>query len=121
MASKEEISPEEMKLLRELTLSQNPALYYGSGIKSGSNQPLKEVARFERTTGGTTSSVYEGGLEFEGQLLDVGRYSRLSRTITPGSPILEQDETQTDQPLVGTPPPTTQGTFLTDSHPTTPL
>ncbi len=123
ISGKDKITHDDLRLLQQLTLSQNPALYYGSGIRSGSGRQLKAVARFEREvvetlrrTGGTSGYGGGGGLELDGQLVDVGRYSRLSRTLTPGSPIMEIDETADVEP----PPPSPllisrpQETFLTD-------
>lgn len=110
---KQDISPEDLHMFRQLTLHQNHVLFFGSGIQSGA-QP-KEAARFERNlrqaivkeTANTHN--YE---EQETELFDVGRYSRMSRTKTPGSPIPEETLGDLD-----TPPslPSLQETFLTEN------
>lgn len=129
ISDKDQLTPEELKLLRELTLSQNPTLYYGAGVRSGTGQILKEVAKFERklleafrrTGRGATPSTYEDEVDLDGHVADVGRYSRLSRTLTPGSPILERDEPEIDHDVDTPPPSPLQETFLTDSNPTQPM
>lgn len=98
---KQEMSAEDLHMLQQLTLSQNPALFYGSGIKASSSaQTPKQVARFEsrlKQALAATAGIY-GYEGFEEQVLDIGRYSRLSRTMTPGSPILELKEEEDDEP-----------------------
>ena len=110
---KQEISSEDLHAFRQLTLHQNPALFFGSGIKSGA-QPPKEVAKFERSL--RQAMEKEAAYEYsdgepEMELFDVGRYSRMSRTKTPGSPIPEETLGDMD-----TPPslPPLQETFLTE-------
>lgn len=116
MFGKQDIAPDELQMLQQLTLSQNPALFYGSGIKSGSRQASRQVARFQRQLREAmekTAGMYQyGGTERDQLAMEMaGRYSRLSRTMTPGSPILEETDVPPSSPL-----PPLQKTFLTDPH-----
>lgn len=102
MFDKQELSAEEVRALQELALSQNSALLYGTGIKGGTGHTSKQVADFQ---GKLKHAVREVAGLYRGlklEQLDFGRYSRMSRTLTPGSPILEEEDT-----------PTQSGTFLT--------
>lgn len=115
---RQEMSPEDLRMLQQLSLSQNPALFYGSGVKVASLHTPKQVARFEsklKQALEARAGLYGGGYEgFEEQVLDVGRYSRLSRTLTPGSPILEDEEEDTHPATPLPPVEETSETFLTD-------
>ena len=89
-------------------LSQKTSLFYGTGIKPKSGgTPRKALQRFIDKLGKTDSSddlmmFGERKLDIEDEIgsnsdsfisqMDVGRYSRLSRTKTPGSPILEEED-----------------------------
>ena len=114
---KEEIPAEELRILQQLTLSQNPALYYGTGIKSSSGQASRQVARFERQLQDTVeemAKIYEYR-ELMTAESDVrgggGRYS--SRNRTPASPILEESGDMATPPPSPLPPG--QETFLTEN------
>lgn len=135
MFDKQEMSMEDLRMLQQVTLSQNPALFYGAGIKVKSAHTPRQVARFENQLKQAVEDVtmeYRGYQEFDqGQVLDIGRYSRLSRTVTPGSPILELEEDtpppsplpplQEDRPLSLEAPsaPAAEETFLTEQKQST--
>lgn len=87
---REEIPQEEVRTLETVTLSQNPSLYYGKGIKSCRIQS-KAVQRFENKLKEVSQISQCYGLEAVN--FDAGRYSRASRGITPSSPIPEEDMT----------------------------
>ena len=87
---REEIPQEEVRTLETVTLSQNPSLYYGKGIKSCRIQS-KAVQRFESKLKEVSQICQPYGLEAVN--FDAGRYSRASRGITPSSPIPEEDMT----------------------------
>lgn len=102
-------------------VSQNPALYYGKGIKSGAGYSPRQLTRFEDRLRQVAQHSQErsrlGGMmerSLEGSV-DMGRYSRTSRALTPGSPIPEEEP--------GTPPPpspphqnTSKTTFITTTR-----
>lgn len=107
---KQEMSAEDLRMLQQLqTLSQNPALFYGSGVKAPSAYTPKQVERFESRLKRALEAT--GMYGFEEQALDLGRYSRLSRTMTPGSPILEVREEDE------APPPTPLPALMEDAPP----
>ena len=87
---REEIPQKEVRTLKTVTLSQNPSLYYGKGIKSCRIQS-KAVQRFENKLKEVCQISQSYGLEAVN--FDVGHYSRTSRGITPISPIPEEDMT----------------------------
>lgn len=88
---REEIPQEEVRTLETVTLSQNPSLYYGKGIKSCRIQS-KTVQRFENKL--KEVSQISQHYDLEAVNFDAGRYSRASRGITPSSPIPEEDMTK---------------------------
>ena len=47
LLDREELSSDELCVLQETKLSQNPVLFYGAGIKSGRGRTPREVERFE--------------------------------------------------------------------------
>jgi hypothetical protein len=117
MLDKQKMSPEELLTLQQMTLSQNPSLFYGTGVKVKSAHTPVQVSRFESQLRQAMADMTGDYQESEHEhVLDIGRYSRLSRTMTPGSPIPELEE--------DTPPPTplppvpedTADTFLTEQH-----
>lgn len=122
---RQEMSSEELHMLQQVTLSQNPTLFYGSGVKVQSAHTPRQVAQFEcrlKQAMADVAGVYGGYGEFndQEQVLDIGHYSRMSRTMTPGSPILELEE-DTPPPLPLPPvqedtPPSPADTFLTEHH-----
>ena len=85
---KQDFSPEELRELEHLSLSQNPALYYGKGIRSGGGQS-KVVRRFEKQFKQAVDCKRNYN-NWEDINIDTGRYSRASRIITPGPPIPEE-------------------------------
>lgn len=104
LLEKQDISPEDLHTFRDLTLRQNPALFFGSGITS-SARPPKEVARFERSLRGAIEETTCPSSYGEPELMfDVG-YSSMGRTKTPGSPIPEETLGEMDTPpsLLDTP------------------
>ena len=88
---REEIPQEEVRTLETVTLSQNPSLYYGKGIKSCRIQS-KTVQRFENKL--KEVSQISQHYDLEAVNFDAGRYSRASQGITPSSPIPEEDMTK---------------------------
>ncbi len=87
---KHEISPEELHELQSLTLSQNPELFYGRGIRSrGGGIRSTAVERFEWRL--RQASERKRRCSWEGMpSIDTGRYSRASRGITPAPTIPEE-------------------------------
>lgn len=134
MLDKHKVTPEELQMLQQSSLSQNPALFYGSGIKTGSWQTPQRVAKYERKLRKAIedAAAFYGEMEEQFEQIDMGRFSRLSRTLTPGSPLLELEEEpgELDTPLPPPSPlpplqeaspslsplPPPQETFLTDSQ-----
>lgn len=85
------MSPSEVLALQSTnpSLSHKPSLFYGTGIRPEEGRtPRKAVQRFGERLKEAVNGLQR--VDSDGQL-DSGRYSsRLSRTITPGSPILEE-------------------------------
>ena len=107
--NKEVIPTDELQTLEGLSLSQNPTLYYGAGIKSGEGHTPREVLRFEQRLKDAMEEVMVEGYEGMESQFNAGRSSRLSRT----SPILEEGE-EVYEPLGPVPHPQHTDTFLTD-------
>ncbi len=111
LSDKQEITPEEIHQYKGIALSQNPALFYGKGIKSGGGYTTpKQVVKFEnmlKEAAMEAKEVEEMCGRDSASPLELGRYSRLNRTITPGSPILEEQLLQSPplSPLSPSPPP----------------
>ena len=86
---RQEIPPEEIRVLRTLALAQNKELYYGKGISSrAAKRANKAVQLYETRLRLASEPSKEYGLE--GIDIDAGRFSRVSGAVTPGSPILEE-------------------------------
>ena len=106
LSNRKQITADELHTLRQLTLSQNPALFYGTGIRAGgSGQISRQVTEFRE-------QFKEAVEELAGVYSYRGRYSDL-RTVTPGSPIMELEEADE---MATPPPPVQQTCFLTDPN-----
>ena len=86
---KEQITPEELRVLQELSLAQNPALYYGRGIRSYGGVTLKAVEKFKESVRRAEES--SDSYVLAEASIDAGRYSRAS-AITPAPTIAEERE-----------------------------
>lgn len=86
---RQDIPPEEVQALRTLALAQNTDLYFGKGISSRrAKRANRTIQDFETKLRLASEQSKDYGLEEMG--IDAGRFSRASRTVTPGSPISEE-------------------------------
>lgn len=94
--NRQDLSPEEVSKLQAISLSQNKELYYGKGIRSvvRGRGPSRAVQRFERQLREATVEKRNG---YEDYSVDVGQFSRVSRAITPASPIPEEDGNEVEK------------------------
>ena len=111
--NREEIPQSELEALQKIALSQNAHLFYGRGIRSCGGKSSKTVQRFEKRLHDTVSAQSRGyGLEDAG--IDTGRYSRASRAVTPGSPIMEEKGEDFSEQIARE--LSSNRTFITDSN-----
>lgn len=111
--NREDIPQSELEVLQKIALSQNTHLFYGRGIRSCGGKPSKTVQRYEKRLHDTVSAQNTGyGLEDTG--IDTGRYSRASRAVTPGSPIMEEKGEDISEHIARD--VSSQRTFITDSN-----
>lgn len=88
---KHEISPEELRELQSLSLSQNPQLFYGRGIRTrGGSVRSTAIDKFELKLRQASQRRRRDSWEGMPINFDTGRYSRASRGITPAPTIPEE-------------------------------
>ncbi len=110
--NREEIPQNELEVLQKMALSQNTRLYYGKGIQSFGGRTSKIVKQFEDRLQETISANNHGSYTTL-EDIDANRYSRASRAVTPGSPIIEENEHETEQITSKVPSDTT---FMTEQN-----
>ncbi len=108
--NREEIPQNELEVLQKMALSQNTHLYYGKGIRSVAGKASKIVKKFENRLKDSISAN-NGRLSYALEDIDVGRYSRASRAVTPGSPLMEETEQEANEQAIANTP--SDETFMT--------
>ncbi len=109
--NREEIPQSELEDLQKMALSQNTHLYYGKGIRSFGGRTSKIVKQFEDRLQETMTAKNHGSYATL-EDIDSNRYSRASRAVTPGSPIIEENEHETEHVTSKVP----SDTFMTEQN-----
>lgn len=111
--NRDDIPQNELDVLQKMALSQNTHLYYGKGIRSVSGKTAKLVKQFENRLKNCISAQ-NGKLNYALEDIDAGRYSRTSRAVTPGSPLIEEPEQEKNEEAVESSP--SNDTFMTQQN-----